>query len=242
MFTPWKKFTVAGCDAIRAITVGRSALTMRIFVTCTYQGTTVVKLVDRVKVASHSVSTTEEDIEFHTLPYSLKIELDSQPFVGDLNGDYLDDIMFTEPGATSQVMVALQIPEKVLDQPPTFFTTTFEHALLIRDENYGCIDKPIENKRLTVPHSIGLVDFDGDCMADLFVTVQDLTTGKKYYEIYLRREVSESVKITTTSETQTSTPSNSTTAQTSSASEEESAEQLTGLGSFCLVQREEVPE
>ena len=40
-----------------------------------------------------------------------------------------------------------------------------------------------------------MVDFDGDCMADLFVTIQDLTTGKKYYEIYLRREISESVEV-----------------------------------------------
>lgn len=46
-----------------------------------------------------------------------------------------------------------------------------------------------------MPHSAALIDFDGDCMADLFVTVQDLTTGKKYYEIYLRRERSESVEI-----------------------------------------------
>jgi len=42
----------------------------------------------------------------------------------------------------------------------------------VRDsEKEGCIGKPIENKRMTVPHSTALVDFDGDCMADLFVTV-----------------------------------------------------------------------
>lgn len=35
-------------------------------------------------------------MKFVTLNYALKVELDSQPFVGDLNGDYLDDIMFTE--------------------------------------------------------------------------------------------------------------------------------------------------
>ena len=47
---------------------------------------------------------------------------------------------------------------------------------------------------MTVPHSTALVDFDGDCMADLFVTVQDLTTGKKYYEMYLRREGREQIQ------------------------------------------------
>ena len=77
-----------------------------------------------------------------------------------------------------------------------FYTAPFETALLARNgAEEGCITKQIENKRLTVPHSIGLVDFDGDCMADLFITIQDLTTGRKYYEIYLRRELSESVEI-----------------------------------------------
>jgi len=69
----------------------------------------------------------------------------------------------------------------------------FENGLLVKNPDEGCISHTIETKRLTVPHSVALVDFDGDCMADLFVTVQDLTTGKKFYEIYLRREVSESV-------------------------------------------------
>ena len=75
-----------------------------------------------------------------------------------------------------------------------------------------CIQKPIENKRLTVPHSTALIDFDGDCMSDLFVTVQDLTTGKKFYEIYLRRERSENIEIghkTTTIVSQTATPAGS---------------------------------
>lgn len=77
---------------------------------------------------------------------------------------------------------------------------------MLQNTEAECIDKPIENKRLTVPHSIGLVDFDGDCMADLFMTVQDLTTGKKFYEIYLRREASETVDYSMTS-TSTNTTS-----------------------------------
>jgi len=71
---------------------------MRLFITCSNGSSTVVKLVDRLKVAHTS---SDDDTEFHTLPYSLAIEADSQPFVGDLNGDYLDDIMYTEPGASS---------------------------------------------------------------------------------------------------------------------------------------------
>jgi len=90
-------------------------------------------------------------------------------------------------------MVALQLPSMAISDPAAFYTATFENALLVRDPEEGCIAKRIENKRLTVPHSTALIDFDGDCMADLFVTVQDLTTGKKFYEIYLRREISENV-------------------------------------------------
>lgn len=48
----------------------------------------------------------EEEYVFKTLPYSLSIETDSQPFVGDLNGDFIDDIMYTEPGSSSQILVA----------------------------------------------------------------------------------------------------------------------------------------
>ena len=98
-----------------------------------------------------------------------------------------------------------------------------------------------------------MIDFDGDCMADLFVTIQDLTTGRKYYEIYLRREKSESIEIghkTSSIVTQTSataskngaatTTASSTTTETSEFHENPSS--LDGLGSFCLVSREEVPE
>ena len=105
-----------------------------------------------------------------------------------------------------------------MSDPPVFYTTNFETALVVRPTNDAespdseCIQKPIENKRLTVPHSTALIDFDGDCMSDLFVTVQDLTTGKKFYEIYLRRERSESIEIghkTTTIVSQTATSAGS---------------------------------
>ena len=175
--------------------------------------------------------------------------------MGDLNGDFLDDIMYTEAGSSSQILVALQLPASQPSDPPLFYTTSFDHALVIRSnpnaaENSpesACIQKPIENKRLTVPHSTALIDFDGDCMADLFVTIQDLTTGKKYYEIYLRREKTESVEIahktsSIVSQT-TSQTGNGKTVVTSESSEfHESPGTLDGLGSFCLVSREEVPE
>jgi hypothetical protein len=47
----------------------------------------------------------------------------------------------------------------------------------------------IESPELTTPHSVSMIDFDGDCLSDLFMTVQEQDNpSKKYYEIYLRRE------------------------------------------------------
>ena len=65
----------------------------------------------------------------------------------------------------------------------------------VQDAEEGCISSDMSHKRLTIPHSTAMIDFDGDCMADLFMTVQDVSTGRKYYEIYLRREHSESIPV-----------------------------------------------
>ena len=86
---------------------------MRLFITCDQGSTTTIKLVDRVTVSKQHATTglpTEDEFDFVTLPYSLTIENDSQPFIGDLNGDFLDDIMYTEASTSSQILVALQLP------------------------------------------------------------------------------------------------------------------------------------
>ena len=82
-----------------------------------------------------------------------------------------------------------------------------------------------------------MVDFDGDCMADLFLTVQDVSTGRKYYEIYLRREFSESMPIH-----QTTTTTNISASGTNQTTTSSSTSEINGLGSFCLVSREAVPD
>ena len=153
-----------------------------------------MKLVDRLPTEIKT-KTGETDYTFKTRSFTLKIETNSQPFIGDLNGDYLDDIMYNDANHSGSILVAFQVPSEMASDAPMFHTAPFDQALLVRDPDEGCMGKTIESKRLTVPHSIALIDFDGDCMADLFVTVQDLTTGKKFYEIYLRREITESVEI-----------------------------------------------
>jgi len=60
---------------------------------------------------------------------------------------------------------------------------------LMVDKNCGGAKSRIEAPELTTPHSVSMVDFDGDCLSDLFMTVQEQDNpSKKYYEIYLRRE------------------------------------------------------
>lgn len=58
--------------------------------------------------------------------------------------------------------------------------------MLVTDETEGCISRKLPQSRLTQPHSSSLIDLDGDCISDLFLTVTDGKTS--YYEIYLRRE------------------------------------------------------
>ena len=42
---------------------------------------------------------------------------------------------------------------------------------LMVDKECGGITSMIEEPELTTPHSVSMIDFDGDCMSDLFLTV-----------------------------------------------------------------------
>ena len=56
------------------------------------------------------------------------------------------------------------------------------------DPDCGGKTSMISKPMLTTPHSVSMLDFDGDCMSDLFLTVEEQDNpGKKYYEIYVRR-------------------------------------------------------
>ena len=63
--------------------------------------------------------------------------------------------------------------------------------MLVTDETEGCLQRGISNhgqRKLSTPHTAAQIDFDGDCLSDLFLTVVDTSNGKTYYEIYHRRE------------------------------------------------------
>ena len=63
-----------------------------------------------------------------------------------------------------------------------------------------------------------MIDLDGDCLSDLFLTVKDVSTGTYFYEIYLRRER----------------------ATLAEQNDPDTTETLSGMNSFCLVAREEI--
>jgi len=68
----------------------------------------------------------------------------------------------------------------------------FEQMMLLQDPTVGCLARGGKKSRiLSTPHSASLIDLDGDCMSDLFLTVYDPTSGRNYYEIYIRREKEE---------------------------------------------------
>ena len=69
---------------------------------------------------------------------------------------------------------------------------SFNDAIVGSDSETGCIT-PFSSKALSTPHSSAMVDFDGDCMVDLFVTIQ--SGGRTYYETYLRREKGDNIEL-----------------------------------------------
>jgi hypothetical protein len=89
--------------------------------------------------------------------------------------------------------------------------------MLVKDETEGCISRTLPKATLSQPHSSSMIDLDGDCVSDLFLTVKDLASGLSYYEIYLRRE------------------------RTMPMKEDDDIITVTGgLNSYCLVAREEI--
>ena len=87
-FVHAKDIEVPGCSNIRNIVVGRSAANLRMFVTC---GSGTVKFVDRT---GEKKETGGDDFAWVVSALSISIESNSQPFIADLNGDFLEDVMF----------------------------------------------------------------------------------------------------------------------------------------------------
>ena len=128
-----------------------------------------------------------KSLVFEEVPQLFYLTKDSQPFIGDINGDFFDDIIFNNLDAVSSPGGALNV---AIYNPKTnkYDVGNFREKMV--DTDCGGFKSPLQNGvELTTPHSVSFLDFDGDCLSDLFITVQDpQNPKKKYYEIYLRRE------------------------------------------------------
>lgn len=202
------------CAKITNVAVGRSPSHLRVFVTCkSTGGSTIVRFYDRT------------DNGYNELKTFLTIETDSHPFIADLNGDFLEDVMFTSENGS--IKVAFQA---VSGGEETIVVRDFDSAIQMAKPESDCIQRSSSSVRLTSPHSVALIDLDGDCMSDLFLTVEDTSSGRRFYEIWLRREVQTVLDLDSSKKSTKVNDDN-----------EFPADKLTGLQSFCLVDRAEIP-
>lgn len=210
------------CNKIINVAVGRSLSHLRIFVTCeSNSGSTIVRFYDRT------------DKGYNELSEYITIEKNSHPFIADINGDYLEDVMFTDP-SSSGIRVAFQAQ---VNGEETIIVKDFTSSIPMVKPEPDCITQGLPSARLTSPHSVSLIDLDGDCMADLFLTVEDSSSGRKFYEIWLRRETQTTLDLSA----EAPAPKAGKTVKQKQDDEEFPSNTLTGLQSFCLVTREEIP-
>lgn len=71
-------------------------------------------------------------IDFTESRLHLTLEAGTQPFIGDLNGDFLEDILFTDVNHNMMVAFQKRNPEELI-------LKDFNSALLVLDETEGCL-------------------------------------------------------------------------------------------------------
>ena len=67
-----------------------------------------------------------------------------------------------------------------MSDPSEFSVVDFSEFLATDDEN---CKTPNDLDLISIPNSNAFIDFNGDCMADIFLTRQK-SDGSSYYEIY----------------------------------------------------------
>lgn len=158
LFEFYQSFTPQDCRSISNIAVGRSFKHLRLFITCQPQTGDVAKLAFYDYEASKGL--------FSKVKFEIEMAPKSQPFIADFNGDFLQDVMFNTVEGTA-MQVAYQDKET-----GHFKIKPFQSSMLVQDETVGCISKTIPSAILSTPHSASMIDLDGDCISDLFLTVQ----------------------------------------------------------------------
>lgn len=175
------------------------------------------KIINDVIGENHMVYKTQaiKTLNFEEVSAILYLSEGSQPFIGDINGDQIDDILFNngDDSAITQRDGKLQVAIYNIDTHD-YEIGSFREKMV--DPECGGKQSKITKPELTTPHSVSMIDFDGDCLSDFFLTVQEQDQpNKKYYEIYIRREQWQE-----------------------DASPDE--QKIDGLNSFCLVQYDDI--
>jgi hypothetical protein len=142
MFMFQKTVKPTGCLKIVNVAVGRSADRVRIFVTCAGPLNTNVKIFDKAPVS----------LDIVELPnFALSLEQGSLPYVSDLNGDFLEDILYSDALSPHKIKVAFQTLN-----PGEFIIRDFETAMLVTDETEGCLQRgttTLGSRKLSSPHT-----------------------------------------------------------------------------------------
>ena len=74
----------------------------------------------------------------------------------------------------------MQVALGTMNDPGKFSVVKFSEFIVTDDENCAT---PSSSDLISIPNSNAFVDFNGDCMADIFLTRQK-ADGSTYYEIY----------------------------------------------------------
>ena len=78
---------------------------------------------------------SSKSLDIIELPnFSLSIENGSLAFISDLNGDFLEDILFSDQQAPHKLKIAFQT-----NNPAEFLIRDFETSMLVTDETEGCL-------------------------------------------------------------------------------------------------------
>jgi hypothetical protein len=103
----------------------------------------------------------------------------TQPFVLDINGDYYNDIVYSNKN-NERVVAIYSIDE---DEFHINSFSDFISPPCNTDESFTAARRP-----LAIPHSSGYLDLNKDLLSDIFIVSED--KGKRFIEIWVRSSIS----------------------------------------------------
>mmetsp|Transcript_1471 Transcript_1471/g.987 ORF Transcript_1471/g.987 Transcript_1471/m.987 type:complete len:294 (-) Transcript_1471:919-1800(-) len=106
----------------------------------------------------------------------------SQPFITDLDGDLTNEYLVNSISG-GLTLVTFNISAGTLKEDDFY-----SNYVILPSDDPACL-QPNQNDVMSIPHSSSILDFDGDCQPDLFLTKQRQNTSEYYYEIYSHRLV-----------------------------------------------------